>query len=93
MRAHGTCRIWFMGLKEQFCCFFNTAGSLQLDLTSLLKPATTARSCKLPGDSEPSPKLDLFKQKRCYGWWATSSMKTGSMKSTVHCTCLLTCIH
>lgn len=57
-------------------------GSLQLDLTSLLKPATTARSCKLPGDSEPSPKLDLFKQKRCYGWWATSSMKTGSMKST-----------
>ena len=61
----------------------NTAGSLQLDLTSLIKPATSARFCKLPGGTSPEPTVDLFRQKRCYGWWAMSSMKSGTLKSTV----------
>ncbi|KAL9983693.1 hypothetical protein ACROYT_G005909 [Oculina patagonica] len=57
-------------------------GTLQLDLTSLMKPATSARSCKLPSDIDSAPKLDLFRQKRCYGFWAMSSMKTGTLKNT-----------
>jgi len=52
----------------------NIAGSLQLDLTSLIKPATSARSCKLPSGTSPEPTVDLSRQKRCYGWWAMSSM-------------------
>ena len=61
----------------------NIAGSLQLDLTSLIKPATSARSCKLPSGTSSEPTVDLFRQKRCYGWWAMSSMKTGTLKNTV----------
>lgn len=53
-------------------------GALQLDLTSLIKPATSDRYCKLP--TETTATLDLFKQKRCYGWWTATSMKTGSIK-------------
>ena len=61
----------------------NIAGSLQLDLTSLIKPATSARFCKLPSSTSPESTVDLFRQKRCYGWWAMSSMKNGTLKNTV----------
>ena len=63
--------------------FAALAGTLQLDLTSLIKPASSARSCKMPTDTNPAPAVDLFRQKRCYGWWTVSSMKTGTLKSTV----------
>ena len=58
-------------------------GTLQLDLTALIKPATNARSCKLPDATNPAPTLDVFKQKRCYGWWSTSSLQTGTLRDTV----------
>ncbi|XP_015759469.1 PREDICTED: dysferlin-like [Acropora digitifera] len=58
-------------------------GTLQLDLTALIKPATNARSCKIPDATNPAPTLDLFKQKRCYGWWSTSSLQTGTLRDTV----------
>ncbi|XP_067038375.1 myoferlin-like isoform X1 [Acropora muricata] len=57
-------------------------GTLQLDLTALIKPATNARSCKIPDATNPAPTLDLFKQKRCYGWWSTSSLQTGTLRDT-----------
>ncbi|KAJ7336524.1 hypothetical protein OS493_011734 [Desmophyllum pertusum] len=57
-------------------------GSLQLDLISLVKPATNTSSCKLPSDTNSAPTVDLFKQKRCYGWWSMGSMKSGTFKST-----------
>lgn len=62
-------------------------GTLQLDLTALIKPATNARSCKIPDSSNPAPTLDLFKQKRCYGWWSTSSLKAGTLRDTVGTPC------
>lgn len=62
---------------------FPLAGALQLDLTSLIKPATSDRYCKLP--TETTATLDLFKQKRCYGWWTATSMKTGSIQEAVTC--------
>ena len=61
--------------------FAMLAGTLQLDLPALIKPATTARTCKLPVDGALT--VDLFKQKRCYGWWTVSSMKSGTLKDTV----------
>lgn len=57
------------------------AGTLELDLPALIKPATSARTCKLPVDGALT--VDLFKQKRCYGWWTVSSMKSGTLKDTV----------
>lgn len=57
-------------------------GTLQLDLTALIKPATNARSCKIPDATNPAPTLDLFKQKRCYGWWSTSTLQTGTLRDT-----------
>lgn len=62
--------------------FATLAGTLQLDLTALIKPATNARTCKLSTD-DSSPVVDLFKQKRCYGFWAVGSMKTGTLTQTV----------
>lgn len=62
--------------------FDDFLGTLELDLTALIKPATNARSCKLPKTTNPAPTMDLFKQKRCYGWWSTSSLQSGTLKDT-----------
>lgn len=67
----------------RFTTKLTLAGTLQLDLTALIKPASSARSCKLPDTTNPAPTPDLFKQKRCYGWWSTSSLKTGTLRDTV----------
>ena len=66
-----------------FLSVLESAGSLALDLTALVKPATSARSCKLPNATDPETAVDLFKQKQCYGWWCITSMKSGEPKSTV----------
>lgn len=70
-------------ITVRFTTKLTLAGTLQLDLTALIKPASSARSCKLPDTTNPAPTLDLFKQKRCYGWWSTSSSQTGTLRDTV----------
>ena len=81
-------RWWFypyqlVCLTLRFTIKVTLTGTLQLDLTALIKPATNARSCKIPDATNPAPTLDLFKQKRCYGWWSTSSLQTGTLRDTV----------
>ena len=81
-------RWWFylyplVCLTLRFTTKVTLTGTLQLDLTALIKPATNARSCKIPDATNPAPTLDLFKQKRCYGWWSTSSLQTGTLRDTV----------
>ena len=81
-------RWWFhpyqlVCLTLRFTTKVTLTGTLQLDLTALIKPATNARSCKLPDATNPAPTLDVFKQKRCYGWWSTTSLQTGTLRDTV----------
>lgn len=44
-------------------------GGITLDLNKIPRPVKDAKFCDLPNPKRPTPVMNLFKTKRCRGWW------------------------
>lgn len=43
---------------------------MTLDLNKLPRPVKDAKYCDIPDPKRPAPLMNLFRTKRCRGWWA-----------------------
>lgn len=57
----------------------SSTGSIALDLNNIPKPAKNVKKCslKMLDKNGKWPTMNLFKNRRCKGWWAVAAREQG----------------